>query len=393
MPWARLALGQVNCGVLFHSASLFGSYFITFAIVAVNGLAAYAILHLDKVKLISILCACVFGANLISGLIGYLTLRQDPGEGTTVAAVQGNVGSAEKWQLGTVSEAMDIYREYTKQADEAGATVVVFPETFLPYSISADSSLGKYVSDLAKECGVTIRCGAFYHSPDGGYYNGLFTAYPDGTYAETVYAKRRLVPFGEFVPMRPVVEVLVPVLADMGMLDSDLDQGTDSAVVDTVIGPAGSLICFDSIYEELTLDAVRDGAAYICLSTNDSWFGTSAGIRMHLRQAQLRAVESGRYIIRSAATGVSAIVTPTGECLEVQDADTAGVAIANIHSRTDRTLYSYIGNTLVYLLITAELALGVTLLIDRIRRRRMMRIAALEAEDAPTEENTENTQE
>ena len=81
VPWARLALGQVNCGVLFHSASLFGSYFITFSVVAVNGLAAYAILHLDKVKLISILCACVFGTNLLSGLVGYLTLRQDPGEG------------------------------------------------------------------------------------------------------------------------------------------------------------------------------------------------------------------------------------------------------------------------------------------------------------------------
>ena len=384
VPWARLALGQSGCGILFHSISLFGSYFLTFAIVAVNALAAYAILHLDKVKLIGILCACVFGFNLLSGVVGYLTLRGDNGEGTTVAAVQGNVGSANKWEVGTAAKSKDTYAKYTKAAAAAGAKVVVFPETFIPYSISSNNDLGKFVLELAVEEQVTVRCGAFYHSADGGYYNGLFTAYPDGTFSETVYAKRRLVPFGEFVPMRSIVEVLVPVLADMGMLDRDLDAGYDSEIVETPIGDAGSLICFDSIYEDLTLDAVRDGATYICLSTNDSWFRDSAGIYMHLRQAQMRAVESGRYIIRAADTGISAIITPTGECLDEKGALVEGVSIATIHSRTDRTLYSYIGNLLVYLLIAVELALALTLLIDRIRRKRAASAAACEAEAALT---------
>jgi len=250
VPWARLALGQTSCGILPHSAALFGSYFVTFAIVAVNALAAYAILHLDRVKLLSLLCAAVFSVNLVAGLIGYLTAPVERGAGVVVAAVQGNVGSTNKWESDSGAKSKEIYERYTAEAAAAGAEIVVFPETFIPYSIDEGNSLGRYVTELAQKYNVTIRCGAFHNDWDNDkYYNGLFTAYPDGTLSETVYAKRRLVPFGEFVPMRPVVEFLIPALADIGMLDSDLDAGTDSAIVSTAAGPAGSLICFDSIYE------------------------------------------------------------------------------------------------------------------------------------------------
>ena len=373
VPWARLALGQTGCGFLLHSVSLFGPYFLTFVIVAVNALAAYAVLHLEKVKLVSILCAAVFGLNLCAGLVGYLTAPVGRGEGVVVAAVQGNVGSSGKWDGDSTLRSMEIYEHYTAEAAKAGAKIVVFPETFIPYDIteSEDNFLGAYVRELAETYDVIIRCGAFYDDRAAGkYYNGLFTFYPNGSISKTVYAKQRLVPFGEFVPMRDLMEILIPPLADIGMLDEDLDPGTDSAIVQTPIGATGSLICFDSIYELLTLDAVRDGATYLCLSTNDSWFRDSAGIYMHLRQAQLRAVESGRYIIRSADTGISAIVTPQGECLAELEAEVDGVSIATIYPSSARTLYSYIGNLFLYLLIAAELALVVDALIVYLRRKK-----------------------
>ena len=374
VPWARLALGQSACGALFSSAALFGSYFITFALVAVNALAAYAVLHLDRVKFCAIACAAVFLTNLCAGLIGYFTAPTGGENGVVVAAVQGNVGSSDKWTTSSNLRSYEVYEAYTAEAKAAGAELVVFPETFMPYRITADSALGKYVTGLAKTYDITIRCGAFYYDSEAEkLYNGLFTVYPDGSIAETVYAKRRLVPFGEFVPMRPVVEFLVPPLADMSMISEDLDPGTDSAVVETEIGTVGSLICFDSIYEDLTLDAVRDGAEVICLSTNDSWFLDSVGVYMHHRQAQLRAVESGRYIIRSADTGISSVIAPSGSANAVLPPLVEGVSISTVYPTTHRTLYSYIGNSVVYLMIVAVLALTADGLVCCLRKKRSAR--------------------
>lgn len=376
VPWARLVLGQSACGVLFGGAALFGSYFVTFAIVAVNGLAAYAILHLDRVRFCAAVCAATFLLALAAGMIGYFTAPTGGENGVIVAAVQGNVGSSEKWTSTSNIRSYEVYEKYTAEAKAKGAQMVLFPETFMPYRITESSSLGVYVRGLAKKYEITIRCGAFYYDADNEkLYNGLFTVYPDGSIDEVVYAKRRLVPFGEFVPMRPVVETLVPPLADMGMLSEDLDAGTDSAIVDTEIGMVGSLICFDSIYEGLTLDAVRDGAEVICLSTNDSWFLDSIGIYMHHRQAQLRAVESGRYIIRSADTGVSSVISPNGRAEAELPPLVDGVSIATVYPTAQRTLYSYIGNAIVYLMIAAELALAADALLCRLRRRQAEKTA------------------
>ena len=371
VPWARLALGQSQCGVLFHSVSLFGSYFLTFAIVAVNALAAYAILHLDRARRVALLCAAVFGLNLAAGMIGYFTAPVGQGEGVVVAAVQGNVGSANKWTADNTKQSYAVYEKYTAEAVARGAEIVVFPETFMPYRITENTDLGQYVSALAVTHGVTIRCGGFYYADDN-VYNGIFTVYPNGEISDTVYAKRRLVPFGEFVPWRPVIEFLIPPLADMNILSDDLAPGTDSVVVETSAGLAGTLICFDSIYENLTLDAVQNGAEYICLSTNDSWFLDSIGVYMHHRQACLRAVESGRYIVRSADTGISSMIAPDGRSYEVLPPLVEGVSVGTIYPTTHRTLYSYIGNTMVYLLIAAELLLaadGVIILVKARKRK------------------------
>jgi apolipoprotein N-acyltransferase len=170
--------------------------------------------------------------------------------------------------------------------------------------------------------------------------------------------------------MRSVIEVLIPPLADMNILSSDLDPGTDSAIVQTSLGAVGTLVCFDSIYENLTLDAVRDGAELICLSTNDSWFLDSAGVYMHHTQARLRAIESGRYIIRSADTGISSIIAPDGSVAAELPVLVEGVSVSTVYPGSSRTLYSCIGNTFVYLLITAELAIAIDALILSIKRKR-----------------------
>ena len=359
VPWARLPLGQIEYGVVAGAASLFGSYLITFALVAVNGLVAYAILHRRRLRFCGICAATVLACVLIAGGIGYATARPQQGAPIAVAAVQGNVGSSGKWTGDSLKRSYEIYEKYTREAAQAGAQIVAFPETFIPQGINDRSSLGNYVKDLAKTYDITIVCGAFDYT-DGGDYNAAFTVHPDGTINETVYAKRHLVPFGEYVPMRKFVEFVFPPLADIGMLTEDLQAGTDSAVVTTDMGRFGTMICFDSIYEELARDSLRDGAQFFVLPTNDSWFTDSAAVYMHSRQARLRAIETGRWIVRSADTGISSVISPTGESLDEQPPLVEGMSRATLYARDTRTLYSYIGNVFVYLLIDALLALALT---------------------------------
>ena len=95
-------------------------------------------------------------------------------------------------------------------------------------------------------------------------------------FSETVYSKQKPVPFGEFVPYRELVMLLVPPLADIGMLENDLLVGDRSEVFDLGVGRVGSLICFDSIYESTALDSVRRGAQLLAVSTNDSCSRTRA---------------------------------------------------------------------------------------------------------------------
>ena len=352
VPWARLPLGQIEYGVMTNSAALCGSYLLTFLLVLCNGLLAYAILHREKWRFGVIGAATVLVFSVCAGAIGYAVSDPERGERIVVAAVQGNIGTAQKWAAESNLKTLEVYEKYTAMAAEADADVVLFPETFLPYTLKEGNWVAEFVRGLAVKYDVTVMCGA-YHVEDGERYNGVFTVFPDGSFSETVYAKRRLVPFGEYVPWRAFIEVIFPPLTQINMLSRDLAPGTDSALVETPYGMVGGLICFDSIYEALVLDSVRDGAELLVLPTNDSWFLDSAAAHMHLAQARLRAIENGRWIVRSADTGISAVIDPYGNTHEELPALTEGVSIYDAYTSDTHTPYFYLGNLIVYLMIAA----------------------------------------
>ena len=97
------------------------------------------------------------------------------------------------------------------------------------------------------------------------------------------------------------------------------------------------------------LESVREGAEVICLSTNDSWFTDSVAADMHNGQARLRAIETGRYVVRSANTGISSIIDPMGNVNEELGAQKEGYIVSNVYLRDQRTVYSYVGNLFVYI--------------------------------------------
>lgn len=365
VPWGRLCLGQIEYLPVLQSASLLGSYFVSFLILLVNGFLAYAFLCPPK----RWLCCGIAGALLFSNLAyGLLSspLKGSEDRTASVAVIQGNINSHDKWSYQSTAKTKEAYGRLTEEAVARGAKLVVWSETAFPFDFNIRGDLQRYASDIAKKHQITLAIGALYLDDDGKEYNAIYLIDPDGTVRDEIYAKRHLVPFGEYVPLQGLVEVLIPPLAMLSDLGGVLAPGRDSALFETEYGKIGSLICFDTIYEQLTLDSIRDGAELMMVCSNDSWFYDSVAVYQHLAQSQLRAIECGRYVLRSANTGVSAIIAPDGRVMEEIDPLIEGYAVTDVASISQNTLYSVIGNLFVYLCLAFITVLGVS---DSVRRR------------------------
>ena len=373
VPWARLAVGQTYYIVGVQTASLFGPFFITFALVLVNALIAQVINERENISSVRVLSAIAGGVLVFQYGVGAVLyfVNGDSDNTIRVAAVQGNLDSNEKWDSNSTRLTVETYTKYTRRAAEQGAKIVVWPESAFPYQVSENNFMGELCSDLAKEAGVTILVGAFTRNSEGQELNSLICILPDGSFHETVYSKQRLVPFGEFVPMRDFFSALVPPLADLVMTSEDLVPGEGSNIISTAGIDIGGLICFDSIYEELTRQSVLSGAQIICLGTNDAWFSRSAARYIHNSQAQLRAIESGRYIARAANTGASMIISSKGEIISELEPLTDGVLVEDICVNDSITLYTRIGNLFVYLLIAFLLLVIVCSVVDKRNKKRI----------------------
>ncbi len=371
VPWARLAVGQHKILPIVEGASLWGSLGVSFIIVLISGFIALCILHKDeikKVRVYALVAASVFVFNFVIGAV-LMNVKNEPKNTFPVAAIQGNIGSADKWADDSVYNSLSVYEKLTREAvKKNGAKLVVFPETVLICDLTYESSLILRLKTLSKELGAYIAVGAFY-SEDDKTYNSMYLFTPDGQMLDTVYSKCHLVPFGEYLPMPAVMNALLPHLTEMNMFKEPLTAGKGPMIFETELGKIGTLICFDSIYEQLTLSTVRDGAELIILGTNDSWYKDSAAVYQHVGHAVLRAIESGRYVVRSANTGVSSVITDKGKIVSLLGPLKTGFVTANVNTYSYRTAYSYIGNSIVYLSIFYILFLFGFKIIENKRKR------------------------
>ena len=376
VPWSRLALGQAEILPTMQSAYLFGSYVVTFLIVLVNGYLAHVLLYPDRRVLCAVLAGGLFCGNLAFGVLRLATY-QAPADTLTVAAIQGNKSSLDYWGPDTTDEVMEVYADLTRAAAAEGAELVLWPETCIPLNIDRSAKTRRFVTDLAEECGVPVLVGLFtdVSADSDAYYNSIIVALPDGTLHDVRYHKRNPVPFGEFVPLRALITTLIPPLTEINTLDEDIPAGQDSVVFDLDVGRVGSLICFDSIYESNARDSIRNGAELLAISTNDSWFKDSRGVWMHHAQAQYRAIETGRCVVRSANTGVSSVISATGRVEDYVPALETGYAMEDIVLHDEITPYMAMGDVFVYLCLAVGTIVTAHATWERalaVRRRRTL---------------------
>lgn len=333
-PWVRLALGLYRAPVFIQFASVLGLQGVELLLLLCSAFLALAILEKSKRIFSLALAGAVFFGNLVFGLCRLS--GPESGESITASLVQGNVLSAEKWYS---ENSLEIYTELAESA--LSSDLIVWPESALAQNLAVHPALLDALQTLSEELETPILTGCFWKL-DGASSNSALLITPDSVSAP--YTKRHLVPFGEKMPYRSVLSRLFPVLEEINMLSSDLAQGEESAIFETEKGKIGAIICFESIFPEITRQSVKDGAEMIALVTNDSWYEDSPAVWQHLAHAVFRSVENARSTLRCANSGVSAFIDSRGRITKKLDPLCRGVITEKISFSEERSIFTLLGN-------------------------------------------------
>jgi apolipoprotein N-acyltransferase len=237
--------------------------------------------------------------------------------GISVAIVQGAIDQDQAWNQAYRRHLLDTYFELSRQAVEGGAELLLWPESSFPGFFNEDAPEAREVKGFAARWGVDLLIGSTLS--DGGFYTNS-AVWIDAQGSTRSYAKRHLVPFGEYVPFRRAAPLLDLALERIGVVGFSPGQAPGRFEIrGTQVKP---LICYESIFPRLA----RSGgtAGLLAVLTVDTWYGRTAGPVWHASQSALRAVEQGTWLARAAATGISLFAAPDGQLIAPIPLDAPG---------------------------------------------------------------------
>ena len=261
-----------------------------------------------------------------------------------------------------VKAANEALLSFTELASATGPDLVVWPETALPGFVPYDKDAAALVKDACGASGAPLLAGAVEYIPrfpgdnDGLIFNSalLFRSAPiiDGK-----YRKRHLVPFGEFIPLEskvPLLKRLAPTgfSCEPGLETALFDVANVSAATNNATVSFAPLICFEDAFPYLARDCAEECANVLVSLANDSWFDGTSEPEQHLRQAILRAVETGLPVVRATNRGVTAFILPNGRVVrrigDGRGGGTPGFITAEIGIGPDprKTPYTRFGDAL-----------------------------------------------
>jgi apolipoprotein N-acyltransferase len=263
-----------------------------------------------------------------------------------VALVQGNIPQDEKWDAARANQIFETYLAMTRDAAGPGAQLVIWPESATPFYFEEDRAAGDRIRQLVHQTGIELLFGSdqLEHTRPPLYYNAAFLIRRDGSTA-AVYRKMHLVPFGEYVPLKGLLFFVGTLVEGAG----DFSAGQSMVMLPTSFGPISTAICYEIVYPGLVRRAVLSGSRLLTTITNDAWYGYSSAPYQHFLQASMRAIEEGRYLARSANTGISGIVDPYGRVLQESHIFERVVMLGEVRMLDDRTIYGKIGDLCAYI--------------------------------------------
>lgn len=358
-PWNSLGHGLTANDALMQSASVFGVDGLVFFAVLI--FASPAALLDGGAKLDAPIGwrfpALMLTVLLVTAAAGYIRLgmaETDSVDSVRFRIVQPNIPQIEKWKpdnrLWIFQRHLDLSRRNAALGEDGldGITHLIWPEVASPFFLARSQEGLKALADLLPEH-VTFLTGAIRVEAAGrspaseqnqDFFNSIYVMDHDAKILAT-YDKIHLVPFGEYLPFRNMLEAIG--LEQLTQLRSGFRAGSGPRYLKAPGVPAfAPLICYEIIFSgAVAKENVRP--AWLLNVTNDGWFGGSAGPYQHFHQARVRAVEEGLPLVRAANTGVSAIVDPYGRVIKKLPLNTQGVIDGALPKALSSTIFTQYG--------------------------------------------------
>jgi len=306
-PWLAVGYSQVPGSPLAGFAPVFGIYGVSLAAALFAALlAAWHHQPMRRHIVLGLFMLWMAGAGLKQ-----VTWNTPQGEPVSVSLLQGNIAQDLKWRDEETRHTLEVYLTLVRQSH---ARLIVLPETALP--LLRDRMPMDYLAALAghaKNNGGDILIGVAEGAATlqgRRYYNSMVSA---GSAPTQSYSKSHLVPFGEFIPFKPLLGWIYTTLLHIPL--SDLSPGAATQQPLAVAGQQVAVnICYEDAFGEEIIRQLP-AATLLVNASNDAWYGNSLAAHQHLQMSQARALETGRSVLRATNTGATAIITPDGEVL------------------------------------------------------------------------------
>lgn len=352
-PWILIGYSQTS-GPFGSLAPVVGVYGLSFLVVLVS--CAGVVFARGPTRITTGAFVVITVPIFLALAMNVVQFSEPVNNPITVRMVQANIAQEMKFSQDRLNQALFDYTQMTKQDGLADVDLIVWPETAIPtYFDRVDEVLGPFVRSM-DEKGIDIISGGFQRDGDD-IYNAVKQLGGD----EAVYQKRHLVPFGEYMPLRFVLDfaakfILIPM--------ADLTPGTGPHVPMSLQGvEVGISICYEDVFGE-EMRAVLPAAQLLVNVSNDAWFGNTAAPHQHEQKARMRAREFARPMIRVTNTGVSAAIDYRGNVFGRIGHNTKGILDVRVQPRSGYTPYARTGNWPVFIL-------GLIVLTGFVLRRRI----------------------
>jgi apolipoprotein N-acyltransferase len=345
-PWLTLGYSQVPDSPLAGYAPILGVYGVSLLLAISAGLLVWGVRQRrnGQGKLAAMLLAALWLTGWGAQQFAWTAPQGEP---VKVSLLQGNITQDEKFEEGQLVGTLETYRRLAESSD---ARLIVLPETALPILRNdMPESYADMLREHARRQGGDVLVGAF--EQEGGlFYNSMFSL---GSSASQHYRKNHMVPFGEFIPLRPVFGWLINEVLNIPM--GDLSSGGEHQPLLNLAGQHIAMnICYEDVFGEEIIRALPQ-ATLLLNTSNDAWYGDSHAAMQHNQIAQMRALETGRMMLRATNTGVTSAIGSDGRIRQMLPQHREGVLTVEVLGYTGATPYVRWGNAAVLLLLLAML--------------------------------------
>jgi apolipoprotein N-acyltransferase len=347
-PWLVLGYSQID-SPLAGLAPLGGVYAVSWATALSAGLLV-AIGRSKGSQRLPLFLGLLFLWS-VSFVLGTVQWTQSRGERLRVSLIQGNIVQDIKWLPEQRQATLELYLTETRAHWDSN--LIVWPEAAIP---ALFQEVAKTTLDPLQQEASARNTDLLIGIPvadvrTGRFYNSVMSV---GTHP-SFYHKRHLVPFGEYLPLRAVFGDVIDFLA---VPMPDFSPGPADQPLLKVAGvKVGVSICYEDAFGEEVITTLPEAALLVNMS-NDAWFGDSLAPHQHLQMARMRALETGRYLLRSTNTGISAIIGPAGDLDAVSPQFRTHVLTGSVQPMAGATPYVRFGNIPVIVALVVALAMG-----------------------------------